>query len=344
MSPDWISTLPTALGAFSSRLYVSGIAAALTVLILGPVARGDDSGPMVRETRKVVTAPRDMDNPEDVTNLLPGPDFPRETWDFYSGKRDSQLESTWRIEAVEGEASPVLVCTGQPYGYIRTRKEFANFQFGLQWRYPNDANGNSGILIYTSGDNRIWPTAFQVQLHQPSAGSVFPSGAAKSDNELRNELGDPAEEWNECIVTSINGRISVVINGKKVGEVTGCDPRRGSIALQSEGSEIHFRQIWLRSFDEPMALRTPENDRDRPFRHLALRPRPESPIDCLIIDRRQAELRELLNVVYGNALATDPRHGNRRHRSGHTVVEQPPYVVPGPVRPSGRRRSRYVVD
>ncbi|QDU39273.1 hypothetical protein Mal4_36120 [Maioricimonas rarisocia] len=320
------------------------VAAVTSALMLCTQGGADDAAPMVHETRKAVTTTGDVADSDAVTNLLPGTTFPKETWDFYSGKRDSQLEGTWRVETGGNDPAPVLVCTGQPYGYIRTRAEFSNFQFGLQWRYPEDDNGNSGILIYTSGDNKIWPTAFQVQLHQPAAGSVFPSGAAKSDNELRNELGDPAKDWNECVVTSINGRISVVINGKKVGEVTGCDPRRGSIALQSEGSEIHFRQIWLRSFDEPRTMGHLQNDRERPFRHFALSPRSESPIDCLVTDRRQAELRELLNVVYGNALATDPRHGNRRHRSGRAVVEQPPHVVPGPVRSAGRRRNRHMVD
>ncbi|MFG0335831.1 MAG: DUF1080 domain-containing protein [Maioricimonas sp. JB049] len=316
----------------------------IAALIFCAAGAADDAAPIVYETRKTITPGRDMVDSDDVTNLLPGSTFPAETWDFYSGKRDSQREETWKVEAGHGDLSPVLICTGQPYGYIRTRAEFSNFQFGLQWRYPEDDNGNSGIFVYTSGDNRIWPTSFQVQLHQPTAGSIFPSGAAKSDNELRNELGDPASEWNECVVTSINGRISVMINGKKVGEVTGCDPRRGSIALQSEGSEIHFRQIWLRSFDEPRTMGQLPDDHQRPFRHLALRPRPESPIDCLVTDRRQAELRELLNVVYGNVLATDPRHGNRRHRPGRSVVEQPPHAVPGPVWSAGRRRSRHLVD
>ena len=34
-----------------------------------------------------------------------------------------------------------------------------------------------------------------------------------------------------------------MINGIKLGEVTGCDPSKGAIALQSEGSEIHFRNL-----------------------------------------------------------------------------------------------------
>jgi hypothetical protein len=48
----------------------------------------------------------------------------------------------------------------------------------------------------------------------------------------------------------VDGKLSVVINGKKAGEVTGCMPRKGAIALQSEGAEIHFRNVWVREMGD----------------------------------------------------------------------------------------------
>jgi hypothetical protein len=35
------------------------------------------------------------------------------------------------------------------------------------------------------------------------------------------------------------------VNGKKVSEARGCRPTRGTIGFQSEGVEVHFRNIWL---------------------------------------------------------------------------------------------------
>ncbi|MCA9079138.1 MAG: DUF1080 domain-containing protein [Planctomycetaceae bacterium] len=175
-------------------------------------------------------------------------DFPNGEWSFFSSKKDSPPGETWKIQSGEKPDELILVCTGEPYGYMQTRKTFGDFELGFQWRYPEDENGNSGLLLFTSGEDRLWPDSLQIQLHHSTAGSTFPSGSAKSDNELRNvpPLTRPPGQWNECVVSSAGGIVIVSINGKRVGVVTGCSPVEGRIALQSEGSEIHFREIWIR--------------------------------------------------------------------------------------------------
>jgi hypothetical protein len=176
--------------------------------------------------------------------------LPDERWQFFSGKKDAALADTWSIVSEAESPHPIIVCRGEPYGYLRTVRAFQNFDMELEWRYPKDEHGNSGILLFTSGDNRIWPTSLQIQLHQPEAGSTFPQTGAKSDNELRNVafLSKPVNQWNRCEIISREGKVTVTINGQKVGEVTGCQPRSGAISLQSEGSEIHFRKIIIREF------------------------------------------------------------------------------------------------
>ncbi|MEZ5942175.1 MAG: DUF1080 domain-containing protein [Planctomycetaceae bacterium] len=177
-------------------------------------------------------------------------EFPGDSWTFYAGEQNVPLTKTWKVETDPSTNKPVLVCTGEPYGYIRTRTGYQDFELNLEWMYPEDKNGNSGVLLFTSGDDRIWPDSLQVQLHHSTAGSTFPSGSAKSNNELRNvpALSRPVGQWNDCKVISQNGQITVFVNGKKIGEVTGCEPNMGTIALQSEGSEIHFRELWIREF------------------------------------------------------------------------------------------------
>lgn len=174
--------------------------------------------------------------------------FPVEQWTFYSGKKDASLGETWIIQSpTEGEDA-ILVCTGQPNGYIRTTRRYRNFELKLEWRFPKDPNGNSGILLYTNGEDRLWPMSLQVQLQQPMAGTAFPGGGAKSRNELRNvpALSRPLNQWNHCTITSVEGNVTVTVNNHTIGTVSGCEPNEGSIALQSEGSEIHFRNITLR--------------------------------------------------------------------------------------------------
>ncbi len=186
---------------------------------------------------------------EEGENLLK--DFPK-GWLHFSSEPTSLLNGTWHVTQALDESKDskeiVLVCLGKPDGYIRTEKEYENFELELEWKYPTDPNGNSGILLYTIEKDMIWPKSIQVQLHRPTAGSVFPSQGAKVDNPLlAKDLSRPLGVWNTCVITSLDGKISVTLNENKVGETTGCMPLKGCVGLQSEGSEIHFRRISIKS-------------------------------------------------------------------------------------------------
>ena len=86
-----------------------------------------------------------------------------------------------------------------------------------------------------------------MQLHRPTAGSIFPIGAAKVDKNAKVKAGELAvAEWHKCVVRCEGGRIAVSVNGVAVGRVTGCTPQKGAIALQSEGSEIRFRRLTVK--------------------------------------------------------------------------------------------------
>ncbi len=185
-------------------------------------------------------------------DLLTTADELKKDWKYFPNGNAANSQSTWKLAKVEGEKHPVLICSGEPYGYLRSLKTYRNYELTLEWKYPADPNGNSGVLVHTSGDDKIWPTAVQVQLHNPKAGSVFPSGEAQTDNRLDiTDYSKPVNQWNRCVITSQDGKIQVVINQKKAGEVTGCMPDAGSITLQSEGAEVHFRRIRLKSLDKP---------------------------------------------------------------------------------------------
>jgi hypothetical protein len=54
------------------------------------------------------------------------------------------------------------------------------------------------------------------------------------------------DTWHDCLIVCKDGIVTVSINGEKLGSVTGCLPKTGCIALQSEGSEVHFRRILLK--------------------------------------------------------------------------------------------------
>ncbi|MEZ6130019.1 MAG: DUF1080 domain-containing protein [Planctomycetaceae bacterium] len=183
------------------------------------------------------------DSPVDGTDLIAT--GLTEVWSFFSAREGVVISDVWKIAVVENERH--LVCHGEPKGFLYTKKKYTNFELTFEWRYQSDPNANSGVLVYTQEEPRLWPTSIQVQLHQPQAGSIFPSGDATSDNTteasgLALEIG----EWNKCKITSLDGQVSVEINNKTAGKITGCTPATGFLALQSEGSETHFRRLLLK--------------------------------------------------------------------------------------------------
>ena len=169
-------------------------------------------------------------------------------WKIFSSAPETPGAPVWKVVPDVDDKELILICSGEPKGFLYTTETCTEFELTLEWKFPKDADGNSGVLVYTQDEPRIWPTSMQVQLHQPKAGSVFPSGDAMSDqsSELERDLARPVGTWNEGKIISRGGRLSVEVNGKNAGEVSGAKPSSGSIALQSEGSVVHFRRIRLR--------------------------------------------------------------------------------------------------
>jgi len=170
-------------------------------------------------------------------------------WKHFSCVDQTPLPTVWKRIGNSDTTKTELVCFGAPRGYLFSNQKYDEFDFSFEWRYVSDPNGNSGVLVFTQDDRRLWPTSIQVQLHQPEAGSVFPSGdAVVQDATVKKEgLAKAVGEWNKCHIVSRDARILVHINGEKSGEVTGCKPASGRIAIQSEGSEVHFRRIMIRT-------------------------------------------------------------------------------------------------
>lgn len=200
-----------------------------------------------QDSTEEVTAPREAKKTPPPVAIELG-----KNWIGYSADEKFTVNDVWATIG-EGE-DQILVCKGKPFGYLRTAKEYSDYELQFEWKFASDPNGNSGILIHTSGADKIWPTAVQVQLHRPTVGSIFPTGEAKTDITLK--VNDPSavkDGWNKCEIVSKDGKIAVTINDKKRGEVSGCVPKQGHVAFQSEGAEVHFRKISLRTLNDTLA-------------------------------------------------------------------------------------------
>jgi Domain of Unknown Function (DUF1080) len=65
----------------------------------------------------------------------------------------------------------------------------------------------------------------------------------------------PRGEWNTYDVVAIDGVIKLSVNGKFVNGISRSTQRKGYLCLESEGAEIHFRNIKI--MELPLGVMTP---------------------------------------------------------------------------------------
>jgi 3-keto-disaccharide hydrolase len=176
---------------------------------------------------------------------------------LFNGKDMSDFTLVGVTPATFKVENGVIICSGQPNGYFATRKSYRNYVLKFDWRYARPANlqndaafgGNSGLLIHIAGEHKVWPKCIEVQLMNKDAGNIFGLGAkvnGKKDAAAQAKAIKPVGEWNSEEVICQDGKITAKINGIVVAEGTDADPAEGPIGWQSEGAEIHFRNLEIK--------------------------------------------------------------------------------------------------
>lgn len=158
--------------------------------------------------------------------------------------------ATWSVEG------GVLICRGQPPGYIRTESSFTNYALEVEWRFdPAKGAGNSGVLLRLQGEDKVWPRSIEAQLQSEHAGDfwnidAFPmwvEPGRTNGRHTRHTHGNekPLGEWNRYRIVAHGRHVVLAVNDQVLNEAFDCAELKGPIALQSEGAEIHFRRMSL---------------------------------------------------------------------------------------------------
>jgi hypothetical protein len=190
---------------------------------------------------------------KDAITLFNGRDL--EGWTAVLADENAKPEDVWSV--VDG----VLVCKGEPRGYLRTvREDFHDYVLSLEWRFPaGTKGGNSGVLVHATTPRTlgIWPKSMEAQLNHGHAGDIWVIGTTcKIENaaervkdrrhlNLTDDSEKPIGEWNKYEIRCQGDNLTIKVNGVLVNHVTECSVTKGAIALQSEGAQIHFRTIRL---------------------------------------------------------------------------------------------------
>ena len=164
----------------------------------------------------------------------------------------------------------MIIIGGVPTGYMRTEKMYENFIFECDWRHMK-SGGNSGVFVWGDGIPAMgtgYTRGIEVQVldegFNPKGknewytcqGDIFPiwgatmtpwgrianGGKGKRSFPIEDRT-KPSPEWNHYRIEGNKGEIHLSVNGKEVTVAKDCVPRKGFIALESEGAECHFKNI-----------------------------------------------------------------------------------------------------
>jgi hypothetical protein len=176
--------------------------------------------------------------------------------------------STWTV-AKDETGAPVIKCTGIPTGILRTEKAYENFILEFEWKHLSDP-GNAGLFVWSDpycAKGVPFSRSIEVQIMltpdnidaqgrtmYTGQGDIFsiwgarmkpdrphPGGWERCLPSARTTKG--AGEWNHYKVTCKDGVIKLEVNGTEVSGASEITPRKGYICLESEGTEIWFRNL-----------------------------------------------------------------------------------------------------
>jgi hypothetical protein len=160
----------------------------------------------------------------------------------------------------------LIHCTGVPTGVLRSDKQYENFILEIEWRHMRP-RGNAGLFVWSGPiptPGCPFTRSIEIQIldgrnteNYTSHGDIFsihgstmkpdrphPNGWARClPSERRCK---PAGQWNHYRLVCNDGTIKLAVNGKVVSGARECNYRKGYICLESEGSEVHFRNIRIK--------------------------------------------------------------------------------------------------
>ena len=156
----------------------------------------------------------------------------------------------------------VIHCKGEPAGYLRTVEDYSNYRLHLEWRWAQKPT-NSGVLLHTQKPDQVWPASIEAQLQHQNAGDLV---IIQSDTSIRVDgvrHTTPEDQfykiiakkyrsseyrpgqWNSYDITCDGDTIKLLVNGVLQNIGSESSYTSGAICLQSEGSPIEFRNIYL---------------------------------------------------------------------------------------------------
>ena len=199
----------------------------------------------------------------------PQPIVPTAKMELFNGKDFSGWTFYFRSNAEPAQTFSVsnglMHCTGQPFGYTRTEKNFRDYKLTVEWRFVKVAPkaDNSGVFVHVQPQdpNKVWPKCIECQgqfqrqgdliLMEGTTSKGHDTAATRGARSTAERNEKPAGEWNTYQIEASGDNLKVFVNGRLMNEAAECSLQSGAIAIQSEGGEWELRKATI----EPLAAK-----------------------------------------------------------------------------------------
>lgn len=182
---------------------------------------------------------------DDGTLLFNGKDLSGLKVQFKDADKDADPAKTFTVK------DGALIVGGKPTCYIYTEKSYKDYVLTYEWRFPEGSSpdSNSGCLVHITPPHKVMPKCVEPQGRYRDHGKLFflgVKGEGTFDEAAHKKALKPMGQWSTTEVTcKADGTVSVKLNGVPVA--TGkTELTSGPIGFQSEGFEIHFRNIKIK--------------------------------------------------------------------------------------------------
>ena len=178
-------------------------------------------------------------------------------WKIVTKPTSADIDTVFYVE------DSVINIKGKPFGYIKTLKEYENYDLHVEWRWVEKPK-NSGVLLHVVGQDSVWPQNVEAQLWHTNAGDlVLLHEGAKATIKGVSHINKPGDkwwniqkkfeessentpgEWNSYDITCENASVMFTVNGVLQHTATDVYPNKGYIGFQGEGAWIQFRNIYI---------------------------------------------------------------------------------------------------
>jgi len=179
-----------------------------------------------------------------------------------------QLESDFRLLTLEdfepfgGESQTWTLlpdgfaCSGKPRGYLYSKQPYQDFTWRFEYRFlrpekladDSKFKGNTGFLVYITGEHKLWPICLEVQGKHSQMAAIKENGGAEpvivdDDDTARQRNRAAVGQWNAIEIVSKAGELRVSLNGTTITQSKPNLLSDGLIGVQAEDHPFEVRRM-----------------------------------------------------------------------------------------------------